>query len=225
MDLKKEYTKQIRRIKNFIRRAEKRGYYFDENIIPKKPRKITEGSVRKLKRLTPESLYKKSKYAGEYTKGEIVSGEKGHKLELSERSKKGHRTRKQKERDKRDKRDNFNEDSTFFSRVIISNWYGMLDTLSGGEAYNLLRVWMGSIIRENGIEDTALMLEEATKKGILLTWEVAYKISNAIIYIDNMLDFIPDQGIFYKDQVLEKIDYLKRLGEALEEEEDWGYPL
>ena len=38
----KLYSKQLKRIKQFIRRAEKRGFIFEENIIPKKPKKAVK---------------------------------------------------------------------------------------------------------------------------------------------------------------------------------------
>ena len=40
-----------------------------------------------------------------------------------------------------------------------------------------------------------------------------------------MLDYLPDEGILYKEEMLDKIEYMKRLGDALEQDEDWEYPL
>lgn len=55
-----EYRKERNRIKRFMRNAEKRGYNFDENALPPKPKTITQASVNRLKKLTPEKLYAKS---------------------------------------------------------------------------------------------------------------------------------------------------------------------
>ena len=68
----REYDKQVKRIKQFIRRAEKRGFIFPDNVIPNKPKRITKASVRKLSKITPKELYKKAEYGGEATEGEIV---------------------------------------------------------------------------------------------------------------------------------------------------------
>ena len=46
-EAEKLYSKQLKRIKQFIRRAEKRGFVFEEDIIPQKPKKVTKASVRK----------------------------------------------------------------------------------------------------------------------------------------------------------------------------------
>lgn len=92
--LQQEYRKQRRRIQQFIRRAEKRGYQFSENVIPDKPKKITKGSVERLRKLTPEKLYKKSVYGGEATYGEIVKGTKGIQLERKKSAEKALETKK-----------------------------------------------------------------------------------------------------------------------------------
>lgn len=74
-----EYNKQLNRIKHFIRRNEQRGFQFDD-IIPNKPKRVTKASVNRLKKITPDVLYKHSVYGGEATQGEIVSGRRGRKL-------------------------------------------------------------------------------------------------------------------------------------------------
>lgn len=83
---KAEYNRNVKRIKQFIRRAEKRGYKFPEIKLPK------GGKIREL---TPEKLYKKAVYGGEQTFGEVISGEKGRKLERSSSAKKAAQTRKE----------------------------------------------------------------------------------------------------------------------------------
>lgn len=85
--IQKEYSKQVSRIKAFIRRAEKRGYRFEKDIIPAKPKRITKASVRKLKEIKPITLYKKSTYLSE--SGDIISGVQGRKEERSISAKKG----------------------------------------------------------------------------------------------------------------------------------------
>lgn len=63
--LESEYSKQRKRIQNFMRRAEKRGYVFEENALPAKPKKITKASVNRLSKLTAQELYKKAFYVDE----------------------------------------------------------------------------------------------------------------------------------------------------------------
>lgn len=81
------YRRNRERIIKFIRRAEARGYFFDENILPPIPKRITKQSVKRLEKLTPEALYKKSIWVDLET-GEFMSGLRRREYERSERSKK-----------------------------------------------------------------------------------------------------------------------------------------
>lgn len=94
--INKAYAKERNRVKSFVRRAEKRGYSFPESIVPSIPKRKTEASIRKLKKLTKEMLYSKASYGGEATSGEIVSGKEGLKLERQLRAKRATETRKEK---------------------------------------------------------------------------------------------------------------------------------
>lgn len=72
-----EYNKQRRRVQQFVRRAEQRGFTFPENVIPDRPNKITSQSVERLRKLTPDVLYGKAKYGG-------ISGTERRKQERRE---------------------------------------------------------------------------------------------------------------------------------------------
>ena len=89
---KAEYNRNVKRIKQFIHRAEKRGYKFSEIKLPR---------GAKIRELTPEKLYKKAVYGGAETFGEIVPAEQGLKLERSARAKKAHQTIKEKKESER----------------------------------------------------------------------------------------------------------------------------
>lgn len=92
--INKVYAKERNRLKSFVRRAEKRGYSFPDTLIPSIPKRKTEASIRKLKKLTKDVLYSKATYGGEATFGEIVSGKEGLNLERKLRAKKVSETRK-----------------------------------------------------------------------------------------------------------------------------------
>lgn len=87
-----QYKKELRRIKQFIRRAEKRGYRFEEDIIPKQPKRITQASVRNLQKRNADYLYKKATAISEDT-GKIISGEQKRKEENKKRSQRAAETR------------------------------------------------------------------------------------------------------------------------------------
>lgn len=77
--LEKEVKKQRKRIQQFVRRAEKRGYSFSQNVVPTLPKKITEKTLSRFKAITPEQLYKKGVYT-DY-KGTIIKGTERRKEE------------------------------------------------------------------------------------------------------------------------------------------------
>lgn len=92
--VRSEYNKERRRIQNFLRRAEKRGYIDTEDILPPVPKTVTQASVRRLKKLTANELYKKMKFVDRET-GAIYSGTRGREIEREQAGKKAARTRKE----------------------------------------------------------------------------------------------------------------------------------
>ena len=94
-DAEKAYNKQIKRIRQFVRRAERRGYIFPETIIPQKPKKITQASVRRLQSITSARMYKKAEYM-DYSTGELISGTKARKAEKQAQQLKAQISRAQK---------------------------------------------------------------------------------------------------------------------------------
>lgn len=87
--IKQQYMQERRRIQNFLRRAEKRGFDFDFDLpdIPKKP---SRAAVEKLKKLKPNNLYEKAAYRTPY--GEEITGTERRKQERSEASRRAAQT-------------------------------------------------------------------------------------------------------------------------------------
>lgn len=93
--LQLDYRKQVKRLKQAVRRAEKRGYIVPDNIIPEQPKRITRKSVERLKKITTNDIYAKAEKLDTET-GELISGEVARKQERSEVAKKAAKTRKNK---------------------------------------------------------------------------------------------------------------------------------
>lgn len=93
--LLKEYNKERNRIKRFIRYAEKRGYVFEPNLIPPKPKTITSGSVRRLSKIRPAQLYKKA-YAISAVTGQPITAEQRKREIRQEATRKAWETRRRK---------------------------------------------------------------------------------------------------------------------------------
>lgn len=94
--LLKEYNKERNRIKRFIRYAEKRGYVFEANLLPPKPKTITSGSVRRLSKIRPAELYKKA-YAISAITGQPITVEQRKREIRSEASRKAWETKRRKQ--------------------------------------------------------------------------------------------------------------------------------
>lgn len=93
--LLKEYNKERNRIKRFIRNAEKRGYVFEPNLIPPKPKTITSGSVRRLSKIRPPQLYNKA-YAISAVTGQPITVEQRQREIREEAARKAWETRRSK---------------------------------------------------------------------------------------------------------------------------------
>lgn len=221
-----DYAKQRRRIQSFIRKHEKEGFHFETNILPAIPKKITKSSVSRLKKITPEKLYSKAVYASEETYGEIVSSYKGRKL----RKQKAKQKSKQKStgiRGVKKPRYKVQSDRSFYIRSVLSGWYGLLEEYSNGSAYYVLKMWMNKLIRDNGEGRVCRALEKAASEGVLLVWEVAYKIPLAVEYMGNVMKALFDSKLehaLYTDTMDDMINFWINMGRALEEDEDWERP-
>lgn len=93
--LLKEYNKERNRIKRFIRNAEKRGYVFEPNLIPPKPKTITSGSIRRLSKIRPAQLYNKA-YAISAVTGQPITVQQKKREIREEASRKAWETRRRK---------------------------------------------------------------------------------------------------------------------------------
>ena len=94
-----EYRKQRKRIQSTISRLRKKGYFPAINILPDIPKRITQGSVRRLQKIDIEYIYKKSVFLDVET-GELIEGRKPKRKakEKNNTKNKKEKTGQQKER-------------------------------------------------------------------------------------------------------------------------------
>lgn len=217
------YSKQVKRIKQFMRRAEKRGYQFSENVLPQRPKRVTQVSVRKLAKLTPEKLYQKAVYGGLASGGEIVTATEGVKLERSLRAKKAAETRKYRLAKPVQEPtntpgfvppENISEDGTFFDSVVISGFKAHVRQFNE-HASNLLLSWLDRILATNDVHDVATMLNDGAEAGLIVTYQIVYSQDKLTQYMSEMLDYLPEAGEFFKAEMMD----------AMEEEEDFSSPV
>ena len=118
-----------------------------------------------------------------------------------------------------------NTQVNFYSQATIAQWKLRIEQNPNGEAYNFLKNWLDDMIAQNGIDNVAEMLQKGTADGNIITWETVYKQGEAERYISTMLDYLPDQGELYKENVQDKFEYYKQMTDAMEQDEDWEDPV
>lgn len=217
------YSKQVKRIRQFISRAEKRGYQFSDNVLPQRPKRVTQASVKKLAKITPEKLYQKAVYGGLATMGEIVPAIEGLKLERSLRAKKSVQTRKYRLAHPKQQPtntpgfeppENISKDTTFFDAVVISGFRSHVRQFNE-RASNLLLSWLDRILSTNDVHDVASMLNDGAEAGLIITYQIVYSQDKLTQYMSEMLNYLPEAGPLFKAEIMD----------ALEEEEDYSNPL
>lgn len=217
------YSKQVKRIRQFISRAEKRGYQFSDNVLPQRPKRVTQASVKKLAKITPEKLYQKAVYGGLATMGEIVPAIEGLKLERSLRAKKSAQTRKYRLAHPKQQPtntpgfeppENISKDTTFFDAVVISGFRSHVRQFNE-RASNLLLSWLDRILSTNDVHDVASMLNDGAEAGLIITYQIVYSQDKLTQYMSEMLNYLPEAGPLFKAEIMD----------ALEEEEDYSNPL
>lgn len=176
--LLKEYNKERSRIKRFIRNAEKRGYVFDPNIIPPKPKTITSGSVRRLSKIRPAQLYNKA-YAISVVTGQPITVEQRKKEIRQEASRKAWETRRRKkdqEEYNRIKADKEWEQMFHASKLVWDKVQSMISNVGvqQSQSADLLNNVLNSQIEKYGA-DSVLYCIAQVSEDFLSTCEVIIK--------------------------------------------------
>lgn len=176
--LLKEYNKERNRIKRFIRYAEKRGYVFEPNLIPPKPKTITSGSVRRLSKIRPAQLYKKA-YAISAVTGQPITVEQRRREIREEASRRAWETRRIKKdqedynriKSSREWQETFHASKLVFDKVqtMIAN-VGVQQSQSADLLNNLLN----SEIEKYGADSVLYSIAQASE-DFLATCEVIIK--------------------------------------------------
>lgn len=173
--LLKEYNKERNRIKRFIRNAEKRGYVFEPNLIPPKPKTITSGSVRRLSKIRPAQLYNKA-YAISAVTGQPITVEQRKREIKSEASRKAWETRRRKKDQEDYKRIKTNREWKHMfhaSRLVWDKIQSLIANVGveQSQSADLLNKLLNSEIKKYGA-DTVLYSIAQVSEDFLATCEV-----------------------------------------------------
>lgn len=163
------YKKELKRVKQLIRRAEQRGYTFESNPLPKVPKRITEASVRKLEKITHKTLYKKA---------ELTNPEQYEAYKEKVRQQKFEYQRRKKDREEQERLRNNQEFADKFSegQIVYNRILEMIDGVSRDhvKAGEHLRSVLDSEIGQYGKDKVFRALADAPQEAVELS-EIALR--------------------------------------------------
>lgn len=195
--LQTEYRKQRRRIQNLIATYRRKGYDVQFEL-PAIPKRITQASVRRLAKITPETVREKT-YGIDYETGEQIS---------YYRAQAKRRILKQKERQTKKpvqtKQKTTQVEVLKASTVIVRSFRYQISQYPPS-AFLLVSRWLDAQIETYGAEAVSRMLQQGADTGLWLTPKEAYKEENIKMMLNGMMDFIglDDQE---KQEFMESID-------------------
>lgn len=162
----KDYNKERNRIKSFIRNAEKRGYVFEPNLIPPKPKTITSGSIRRLSKIRPAQLYNKA-YAISAVTGQPITVEQRKREIRQEATRKAWETRRRK-KDKEDyermKSDSEWQQTFHASKIVWDKVQSMIANVGTqqSQSADLLNNLLNSEIEKYGVDAVLYSISQAS---------------------------------------------------------------
>ena len=179
-----EYRRERQRIQQQINRMTKRGYDVPE-LLPKIPKKITEASVRRLKKLTTEKLYKESRFIDIET-GEILTGKQGQLIENKQRAQRAVQTRRNKRKTSKippqDKTKGYQDrngktvydvEVVQFDQQVLTVFTMEMTEIFGRipKLFNYITAWFTASRFKYGDEELAEVLQQTKESGGWPGWE------------------------------------------------------
>lgn len=198
------FKKQITRIKNFIRRATKRGYEFSDNVIPTMPKRVTKKSIEKIKNIKPKDLYSKASYLDKST-GEIVSGSTGRKIERNLSTQKAKETRKN---NNNKRHSNNNKNYITYETVIMKNFYEYIKSFTSNKIRDSLYGMIKTLEVEQGRTEVAKALQNMPLQFHEILARCGYDSDKALMEFEtSFLEYFPNVSEQYKKDLMEKLEY------------------
>ena len=198
------FKKQVTRIKNFIRRATKRGYEFSDNVIPTMPKRVTKKSIEKIKNIKPKDLYSKASYLDKST-GEMVSGSTGRKIERNLSTQKAKETRKN---NNNKRHSNNNKNYITYETVIMKNFYEYIKSFTSNKIRDSLYGMIKTLEVEQGRTEVAKALQNMPLQFHEILARCGYDSDKALMEFEtSFLEYFPNVSEQYKKDLMEKLEY------------------
>lgn len=204
--IQQEYRRERQRIQRQINRMTNRAYDVPD-LLPKIPKKITEASVRRLKKITTEKLYKESRFIDIET-GEILTSKEGQELERSRRKKPKQKVQAPPPTPVAPPE----PDYVMFDKQILTVFTMDMTEIFGRNErlFNYITRWYNMSLEKYGAEEMAEALEKAKSEGLFPGWEA---VSDSEILVGKLEAITNLMAINSESR--------EELFEELEQLEDW----
>lgn len=212
-DVQQAYRKERRRIQRQIHRMENRAYDVP-SLLPDMPKRITQASINRLKKISTEYLYKHSRYIDIDT-GEILTGEQGRKKERKEAALRAAATRRELKKELVTPPTPIappEPDYVMFDKQILTVFTMEMTEIFGRneKLFNYITRWYNMSLEKYGAEEMAEALEKAKSEGLFPGWEA---VSDSEILVGKLEAITNLMAINSESR--------EELFEELEQLEDW----
>lgn len=203
-----QYQKERKRVQALVKRAQERGYLVPKDFVPAIPKKITAASVSRLKKLTPDALYKKSEHL-DYETGEVIPGRLARQQERVAAGKKAAYKR---------------EGYVSYDDKVVEDVYERIGGASGSHNVRILRKLLKQIVKKYGARMVRAYTEKYMEGKDSIERALSY-FQESIHYLKSMLNDFLDYETRTKELTGEQtIDYNKARKEIQEyiDDQDWS---
>lgn len=186
-----EYEKQVKRLKNAVRKLEKQGYIVNTIVIPDKPQRITKTFLQSLKQIKPKDIknlsYKVNPETGELT-NTTPSQASIEPLNYTSQQ------------------EDPSQNLPDISDIIISNFRAEM-TRFPEVAQPIVLQWLNRVIHDYGKKAVAEMLENAAQEGLGITYSIAYKEDLVLDRLSEIMELLPDSTEGNRQDIMEALEY------------------
>lgn len=213
--LEVQYMKERRRLQQALYRARKQGYIFDDDILPKIPKKITPASVKRLGHITPQKLKNKGRFVIKETGEILTTKSKRNKKQIREDIKQQNKRKREIDSSlKSHKGGKFNLKSNNdvmeyfdFNTSIVMNFKSYISTFPEGIAVPLLDL-VNTLIKEEGIESVSESLQNMPKEFHEYLNQHGHDSQAAVSdFASNLINYLPDVSIQYKKDMMDRFEF------------------
>lgn len=187
MTIKQQYVKERRRIQRFMRSAEKRGFIFEEDLLPAIPKRITRASIRRLSNIRPDFLYAHAYYIRPETAEAIPAKDRLVEVKTAAKTKRRATLAMKKQRVQQGERASARVSTVQEEQPTDTPYYPpaehlgyerlmtILQTAYGSFNSVVMRAWVRDYVNRFGLIDfVRILATEEGKQAIREAEEIAY---------------------------------------------------